>query len=93
MVGAVDAEDVARDLLVERPVGHAEELGDLAAGEREALGAQEELAGLALEHDVAEGHRGEPRAVRRERAHDVVEAIAAQVRVAVVEGRELEFGY
>jgi hypothetical protein len=49
VVVAVDVDDVADDLLVERAVLDPEELGDGPAGEDRALGAQEELPGLAVE--------------------------------------------
>ncbi len=91
MVGAVDVEDVAADLLVERPVVDPEDLGDLHAGEREAPAAQEELAGLAVDGHAAERHRRQP-ALLGELGHRGVEALAAQLRVQVVEARQLEFG-
>ena len=44
VIGAVHVEDVAAHLLVERAVLHAEQLGDLHAGEGRALRAQEEAS-------------------------------------------------
>ena len=92
VVLAVDVEDVAADLLVERTVVDAEDLGDLQPRERERLRAQEELAGLPLQGREAERHRGDP-ALLAQLAHGGVEALAAQLRVGVVERGELELGH
>jgi hypothetical protein len=89
--GPVDVEDVAAHLLVERPVLHAEQLGDLHAGEDGALGAQEERRGLAVEHEVAELRARDPGA-RGEVGHRRVEAIAPQRGVEVVELGKRELG-
>ena len=57
---AVDVEDVAPHLLEERPLLHAEHLGDPKSREGRALRAQEERARLAVEHEPAELGLREP---------------------------------
>ena len=89
MVGPVDVQDVAPHLLIQRPLGHAEDLGDLHPREDRRAGAQEELARLAVEHHVAERARGEP-ALVAQLAPSLMEALPAQRRVGVVEHRELQ---
>ena len=53
VVLAVEVEDVAADLLGQRPLVDLEDLGDLQAREGGRPGAQEERARLAVEHGVA----------------------------------------
>ena len=55
------------------------------------LRAQEEPGCLAVEHEVAELRRRDPRPLAQ-RAHRLVEAVPVQVRVEVVEAREVELG-
>src|SRR5256885_9877181 len=56
-----DVQDVAVDLLPQRPRVDGEELGDLLARERGLLRTEEELAGLAVERHVAERDPRQPR--------------------------------
>ena len=86
VVVAVDVEDVARDLLAERPLLHLEHLGERLAREGRLLRAQEELARLALEHHGAEAGAGEP-ALGGQLLHPAVELGPAQVGVELVEAR------
>jgi hypothetical protein len=91
VVVAVDAEDVAPQLLGQRPGLDAEDLGELAAGERGLLAAQEMLGGLAIEDDRAQ-RRGRQPAALGELGHPRMEGRAAQRRIGVVEDREVELG-
>jgi len=84
VVVAVDVDDVARDLLVQRALGDAEQLGDLEPREDRCLGLQEVLAGGPVEHDRRQRRAREPVALG-ELAHRGMEALAAQLRVHVVE--------
>ncbi len=51
---AGQVEYVGVDLFGEPAAGNAEQLGDLTAWERRLPGPQEELTGLAIEHDVGD---------------------------------------
>ena len=92
VIVAVDADDVVDDLLVQRPVADLEDLRDRQPGEDRLLGAKEELARLALGHDVAERARRQPSVVSVELGHRVAIHVAAQRGVGVVKRRELELG-
>ena len=81
---AVDVEDVAAHLLEERPLLHAEHLGDPEAGERGALRAQEECGGVAVEHEVPERRAGEP-GLGAQRVDRLVEALAREIWRQIVE--------
>jgi hypothetical protein len=83
---AVEVEDVPLHLLARRPLLDAAELGDLHAGEGRRAGAQEEGGGLAVEHGVAERRRCNP-APRSQLAHHLVEPLAPERRIRVVEDR------
>ncbi len=72
MVGAVDVEDVALDLLVQRPLGDVEQLGDLLARR------------LALADEVGQRRAREPAALAQRRDRRVVLG-TAEVGVHVVE--------
>ena len=91
VIVAVDVQDVAADLFVQGPVVDPEDLGDLHPGERQRARSQEELPRLTLDDDVAERHRGEPRPVAQ-LAHGLMEPLAPQRGVGVVERRQLELG-
>jgi len=73
---ARQVEDVATDLFEQRPLGHAEELGDLEPGEHRLAGAQEELRRFTVEHDVADRRSREPPSCAQV-AHDPVQLLAA----------------
>ena len=91
VVVAVDAEDVAAQLLGQRAGLDAEQLGQLAPGEGRRAAAQEDLARLAVEHHrpdaawppASPGRAARPSAGGRR---------AAQRRVGVVEDRQVELG-
>ena len=92
VVGATDVDDVLDHLLVQRPVGDPEQLGDRQAGEDRVLGPQEVLARGSIEHHEAERARRQPPVVSLHRGHRVAVALAAQRRVGVIEHRKLELG-
>ena len=68
VVGAVDVEDVAAHLLVQRPLAHVEDLRDRHSGEDRRARAQEELDRLTVEHRVAVRPRRQPPAGRSKAA-------------------------
>ena len=92
MIVAVDVDDVLDDLLAQGTVGDLEQVGDRQPREHRGLGPQEELAGLAVEHDVAERAGREPAVVAFELRHRGAVAVAAQLGVGVVEARKFELG-
>src|SRR4051812_47866817 len=89
MIGAVDAEDVLQDLLVQRALGHAEQLDDQRARELQLLGLEEEVDALAVQYEAPERRLRQP-ALRAQLAHARVEVLAAQGRIEIVELGELE---
>ena len=91
VVVAVDAEDVAAQLLGERAGLDPEELRELAPGEGRRTAAQEDLARLAVEHHRAD-RRGRQPALGAELRHPRMKARTAQGRIGVVEDREVELG-
>jgi len=90
VIFAVDVDDVLDDLLVQRTVIDLEQLSDRQTGEHGVLGAQEELPGLAIEHDEPEWAGGQPPVVALERLHRLPVAPAPQGGIGVVEAGELE---
>ena len=92
VVGAVDVDDVARHLLVQRPVGDVEELREQQPGEDRRLRAQELLSGRAIEDQRAQRRAREPRAAGSQLAHRLVPALAAQRGVGEVDLGEVELG-
>ena len=91
VVVAVDAEDVAPQLLGQRAGLDAEQLGQLEPGEGRRAAAQEDLGRLAVEHHRPDRRRRQP-ALGAQLGHPRVEGRAAQRRVGVVEDREVELG-
>jgi hypothetical protein len=89
VVVAAEVEDVAVDLVLQWAGADVEQLGDLPARKRRLPGAQEEARGLALEHDGGERGAREPGPLAQLGQHRVV-ALAPQVRVEVVELRQVE---
>jgi hypothetical protein len=53
-----EVQDVGVDVLGQRAAGHAEELGDLAAGEGGLPRPQEELPGVVVEDDIGQWRLG-----------------------------------
>ncbi len=82
-------QDVGVDLLPQSAAGHAEDLGDLPAGEGGLPGPQEELARLPVQHDVGERGTGQP-ALLPDRGQPLVVHLTDQPRLGVVEHRQLE---
>ena len=91
VVVAVDAEDVAAQLLGQRAALDAEQLRELEPGEGGRAAAQEDLGRLAVEHHRPDGRRRQP-ALGAQLGHARVEGGTAQRRVGVVEDRQLELG-
>lgn len=91
MVVAVHVEDVAPDLLEQGALGDVEEVRDLHAREGGRLRAQEVGGGLSLEHHVTERSRAQP-APRAQVAKALVEGLAAQLGIGVVEHGQVEIG-
>jgi hypothetical protein len=91
VVVAVDAEDVAAQLLGQRPGLDAEELGQLEPGEGRRAAAQEDLGRLAIEDHRPDRRRRQP-ALGAQLGHARVEGGAAQGGVGVVEDGQLELG-
>jgi hypothetical protein len=91
MVVAVDAEDVAAQLLGERAGLDAEDLGQLATWEGRGAAAQEQLGRLAVEHERSQRRGGQP-ALLAQLRHPGMEPGTAQRRIGVVEHREVELG-
>ena len=89
MVVAVDVDDVLDDLLVQRAVLDREQLRDRQARKHRLLRAQEELAGLAVEHGEAERVRCKPSFVAAQVRHRFPVAITAERHVGVVEQRQV----
>src|SRR5207302_11231809 len=90
MVAAVDVDDVADYLLVQRSLGDSEQLRDRQAREDRVLGAQKELAGFAIEHRVAVRVCGKPPVACGKLRHRRAIALTAETRLGVVELRQLE---
>src|SRR6185312_10987288 len=78
------------DLLAQRPFGDAEEIGDRQPGEDRVARAQEELGGLALEHEEAERACRQPAIVALQRGHRLAVARPSQPGIGVVEHRQLK---
>ena len=74
----------------QRAVAHFEQLGHRQPGELRRLGAQEELAGLAIDHHVSERAGEEPVAAALQLAHRGAVALAAQLLIGVVKLRKVE---
>ena len=91
VVVAVDAEDVAAQLLGQRAGLDVEELGELQPGEGRRAAAQEDLGRLTVEHHGPDRRRRQP-ALGAQLGHAWVKGGAAQGRVGVVENRQLEVG-
>ena len=81
-----EVQDVGVDVLGQRAGGHAEELGDLAAGERGLPRPQEELPGIVIEHHVSQWRLGQPAALAG-LGELLVVAIGREVSCGVIELR------
>src|SRR5579875_2995254 len=84
-----EVQDVGVDHLPEPAAGDAEQIGDLTAGKTGLLRPQEELPRLAIQHDMGEGRPGQPALLAQPR-QALVEDLAAQARLVIVEERQLD---
>jgi hypothetical protein len=81
---AVDVENVAPHLLEQRPLLHAEHLGDAETRERRALRSEEERAGLAVEHEPPEVRPREP-GLLAQPVDRLVKALAGEIGREIVQ--------
>ena len=92
VIGPVDVDDVVDHLLAQRAVGDREQVGEQQAREDRRLRAQEELPGLAIEHDRRERRPRQPLAGALQLPHRLVPALPAQLRIRRIDLGELEVG-
>ncbi len=91
VVRPIDVQDVALHLLIQRSLGHIEDLSDLHARKDRRARAQEELARLPVQHEVAERVLRKP-TLGAQPSHRLVEALAPQRGVGGVERGQLKLG-
>jgi hypothetical protein len=92
VVVAVEVEQVALEALVEGALGDALHLQHAPARERQAAVAHEVRGGLAIEHDVADRVNARDPALLAQLAHGVVERLAPELGVLILQRRQLELG-